>query len=653
VFSRSGKTIHLATLVAFMGAAALVSTQPSSRALVEWPYYGGDSSGSKYSTLTDISRENVSRLQIAWEWRPPDRPVPGVGGAVAANPGNFQTSPTMIDNVLYLSTPFGRAVALDADTGRELWIYDSETWKEPGFVSTERSHRGVTPWRDGDDVRIFLAAKWRLISLDAKTGKPVPSFGTNGVVDLSVGLPWQFDKLMLSNLSAPVVYRDLVIVGSAIGDRLMFKNDPPGAVRAYHARTGKEVWTFNPIPKPGEVGNETWGKDSWAFTGHANVWAHMTVDVERGLLYVPTSTPSNDFYGGDRPGANLFAESLVCLDAATGQRKWHFQTTHHGLWDYDHGAQPNLVTITVNGRRIDAVALVTKLGFTFVFDRVTGEPVWPIEERPVPTDTNVPGEQVYPTQPFPTKPPPFGLQGFTLEDAFDLTPELKAAAQAEIKKYRYGPLYTPPSLEGTLMRPNLGGSIGWGGAAWDPETSLLYVKSSDSPAIARVGKLDKSNSVNPFAALSNFEYVGGPQNFAANPTFMDGLPLQKPPYASLTAIDLNRGEIQWRIPFGKGSDQIRSHPALKGVSLPEHLGTPGNPSQIVTKGGLLFIGGGDRALYALDKTTAREIWSHALPRRTSGTPMTYRSRAGRQFVVIATGSGSDTALVAFALPEAR
>ena len=642
--------MRIATLAVLVGAVTVISAQSPNKGLVEWPYYGGDLGGSKYSVLTDITRENVQRLQVAWEWRPPDKAVPGTVGAI---PGNFQTIPTMIDNVLYLSTPFGRAVALDAETGRELWIYDPETWKEPGFVSTERSHRGVTVWREGNDQRVFLAAKWRLISLDAKTGRPVPGFGTNGVVDLSVGLPWQFDKVMLSNLSAPVVYKDLVIVGSAIGDRLMFRNDPPGAVRAYNARTGKEVWTFNPVPRPGELGNDTWGRDSWAFTGHANVWAHMAVDAERGLLYVPTSTPSNDFYGGQRPGANLFAESLVCLDAATGKRKWHFQTTHHGLWDYDHGAQPNLVTITVNGRRIDAVALVTKLGFTFVFDRVTGDAVWPIEERPVPTDSNVPGEQVYPTQPFPTKPPPFGLQGFTLEDAFDLTPELKAAAQAEIKKYRYGPLYTPPSLEGTLMRPNLGGSVSWGGAAWDPETSLLYVKSSDTPGIARVGKLDKSTSVNPFASLSNFDYVGGPQNFAVSTTFMDGLPLQKPPYATLTAIDLNRGEIHWRIPFGKGSDLIRTHPALKGVSLPDLLGTPGNPGQIVTKSGLLLIGGGDRALYAFDKATGKELWSYALPRRSSGTPMTYRSRAGRQFVVMATGSGSDTALVAFALPENR
>jgi quinoprotein glucose dehydrogenase len=320
------------------------------------------------------------------------------------------------------------------------------------------------------------------------------------------------------------------------------------------------------------------------------------------------------------------------------------------LWDYDLGSQPNLVTITVNGRRIDAVAQVTKLGLTFVFDRVTGAPVWPIEERPVPTDTNVPGEKVYPTQPFPTKPPPFGLSGFSLEDAFDLTPELKAAAQAEIKKYRYGPLYTPPSLEGTLMRPTAGGAVNWAGASFDPVTGVMYVKASDSVQITRVGKLDKGNSPNPFASLSDFDYAGGTQNFSMSATFMDGLPLQKPPYGTLTAIDLNRGEILWRIPFGKGSNALRNHPALKGVSLPDRLGTAGGGAPIVTKGGLLFVGGGEPALTVVDKATGQELLRHDLPRRANGTPMTFRSRSGRQFVVIATGSGSDTSLVAFALP---
>jgi quinoprotein glucose dehydrogenase len=648
--------IHVVTLALLIGAAAAVGTQSLNKGPVEWTDYGGDLTGAKYSIAADITRENVNRLQIAWEWHPPDKIMPGPNGGPATLPGNFNTTPLMLDGVVYLTTPFGNVAALDAETGRQLWIYDPESWREPGFVSTARNHRGLAAWRDGNETRILSVAKWRLICLDAKTGKLVPGFGTDGIVDLSVGLHWKFDRVQLDNLTAPTIYKDLVIVGSAIGDRVMYRNDPPGALRAYNVRTGKEAWTLHIVPRPGEAPPaviDTWGGDSWAFTGHANIWAKMSVDAERGLLYVPTTTPSNDFYGGGRPGANLYAESELCLDAATGKVKWYFQTTHHGLWDYDLGSQPNLVTMTVGGRRIDAVAQISKQGFTYVFDRVTGKPVWPIEERPVPTDSNVPGEKVYPTQPFPTKPPPYTRQGFNVEDVFDLTPELKAAALAEINKnhYRFGPLFTPPTLEGSFQRPNMGGSVNWAGAAFDPETGLLYVKSTDGVQINKAGKLDKKTSANPFAAMSDLEYVGGPQNFPANATFMNGLPLMKPPYANLTAIDLNLGEISWRVPFGKGSDAIRNNPALKGVSLPDRLGTPGGGAPIVTKGGLLFVGGGEAALTIVDKATGMELRRIELPRRAMATPMTYRSRAGRQFVVIATGSGSDTSLVAFALPE--
>jgi quinoprotein glucose dehydrogenase len=645
---------RVVTLLLSIAAAATVATQPSGRGLVEWTDYGGNLTGAKYSSVADISRENLDRLQIAWEWRAPDKPMPSAGGGTTV-PGSFNSTPLMLDNIVYVSTPFGSVAALDAETGRQLWIYDPESWREPGFVSTARNHRGVAAWREGSETRIFTAAKWRLIALDAKTGRPVPEFGANGIVDLSAGLRWSFDKVQLDNLSAPTVYKDLVIVGNAIGDRLMFRNDPPGAVRAYNVRTGKEVWTWYTVPRPGEFGNDTWERDSWATTGHGNIWAKMSVDTERGLLYVPTSTPSNDFYGGYRLGANLFAETLLCLDAATGKRKWHFQTTHHGLWDYDLGSQPNLVTITVNGRRIDAVAQVSKMGFTFVFDRVSGQPVWPIEERAVPTDTNVPGERPFPTQPFPTKPPPFARQGFSAEDLFDLTPELKAAALAEVQKnrYRFGPLYTPPTLEGTFQRPNAGGAVNWPGAAFDPDTGMLYVKSSESLQVTKAGKLDKKATVNPFAALSDFEYVGGTQNLAADSTFMNGVPMLKPPYATVTAIDLNRGDISWRVPFGRGSDFLRKHPALKDVSLPDRLGTVGGGAPIVTKGGLLFVGGGEPALTIMDKANGMELRRLDLPRRGNGTPMSYRSRSGRQFVLMATGSGSDAVLMAFAIPENR
>jgi quinoprotein glucose dehydrogenase len=432
-----------------------------------------------------------------------------------------------------------------------------------------------------------------------------------------------------------------VIVGNGVADRLVYRNDPPGDVRAYSARTGKLAWTFHPVPKHGEYGNDTWGADSWKFTGHTNVWAPMTLDAKRGLLYLPLSTPSNDFYGGRRPGQNLFGESLVCLDANTGKRMWHFQTVHHGLWDYDLPAPPNLVSINVKGHRIDAVVQVTKTGWAFVFDRVSGKSVGPIVERSVP-GSDVPGEKAWPTQPAPAQPPAFSPQGVTLEDAFDLTPELKAEAQAELKKYHIGPLFTPPSLQGTLMRPGVIGGGNWGGASFDPDTGMLYVKSNENAALVRLRKVEAAS------AEVDAEYV---REDSTGADFHNGLPLLKPPYAHLTAIDLNKGEIAWRVPFGD-NPALRNHPALKGVALPEKLGAVGVSGSVVTKGGLLFVGGGDTAFHAVDKETGKDLWTWPVGRRTTGTPMTYETKSGKQYVVVATGTGSDAVLLAFALPDA-
>jgi quinoprotein glucose dehydrogenase len=639
LLTASGSILHDAV-------RAGAQTAGNATGLVPWPYVAADPSASRYSPLADLNRDNVSGLQIAWAWDPKERRLEN--GAV---PNNFSGTAIMIDNVVYVSTMYTRVVALDAENGTELWAYDPEAyrWGQNAQV-TGFTHRGITPWWDGDQLYLFLASRHRLIKLDAKTGKPVSVFGRDGEIDLSAGARWEdkFNKLHLSNQSPVAVYKNLILVGFGLTDRVMHQFDPPGWVRAYDAQTGKEAWTWYSVPRGGEFGAETWENDAWALTGHANVWAAMTVDSDRGLVFVPTSTPSNDYYGGRRVGANLFAETLICLDANTGKRKWHFQTTHHGLWDYDLPAQPALVSITVNGRRIDAVVQITKQGFAFVFDRETGQPVWPIEERKVPTDTDVPGERPYPTQPFPTKPPAFAEQGIGLEDAFDLTPELKAAAREEMKKFRVGPLYTPPSLRGTIIRPSTGGGGNWGGAAFDPESGMMFVKSSDFHSVIKIGRSSEARTGNPFADVSDVEWarVGQPNTA----TFMDGLPIHKPPYAHLTAIDLTRGEIKWRVPFGKGSNFIRNHKALAGVKVPERLGTPGPPGAIVTRGGLVFIGGGDDALYAFDKDTGKEIWIGALPRRTSGTPMTYRARSGRQFVVVTTGGGTDAALVAFALP---
>ncbi len=604
----------------------------------DWPSYGGDPAETHYSALNQITRGNVSKLKLAWEWRTDEGPMP----EFKTTPGVFEVTPLMIDGVLYLSTPYNRVVAIDAETGHEIWSYDPKAYEDgqvpngTGFV-----HRGVAAWRDTKSgrLRIFMNSRAKLIALEAGSGKPVSEFGDNGVVNLVAGLRWETNPKHYTNTSPPVVYKDLVIVGNGVADRLVYQRDPPGDVRAFDTRTGKLVWTFHTVPMAGEEGIETWSGGSERVTGHTNVWAPMTLDAVRGLLYMPVSTPSNDFYGAARPGQNLYGESLVCLDATTGKRKWHFQMVHHGLWDYDPPGAPVLATIKVSGKTIDAVVQLTKTGWAFVFDRLTGKPVWPIEERAVPV-SDAPGEKSWPTQPFPIRPPAFEEQGVTLDDAFDLTPQLKAEAQAEMKKYRLGPIFTPPSLQGTFMRPGVIGGANWGGGALDPSTGILYVKSSNTPAIARLKKVDATVPRELEAA-----YVGE----QVNATFHDGLPLLKPPYGHLTAIDLNKGEIVWRVPFGDDA-RLRARPELKGVKLPDRLGAAGAQGAIVTKGGVIFCGGGDSSLHAVDTANGQDLWSFPLGRRTGGTPMTYRTANGKQVVIIASGTGTNATLSAFALP---
>jgi len=453
-------------IVAACFAGLALAQRANSSGQVEWRYWGGDPGGMKYTAMTGITPQNLSRLELAWQWKHWETPF----AEYKTTPGFFEATPLMIDGVLYVTTPYNSIAALNAETGKELWRFDGEAYKlGEALTGSGWKHRAPAFWKDGDKLRILLNSRARLVMLDAQTGKPVPSFGNEGFVELAKG------PNILSD-SPPTVYRDLVIVGNQIPDRLV-NGDLKGDVRAFSTRTGALVWTFSPVPQSATTpGAETWEKESWRDSGHANVWAPMALDEVRGLLYLPTTTPNNDYYGGNRLGSDLFAESLVCVDAATGKMKWYFQMVHHGVWDYDLPTQPNLVTINVNGRRIDAVAQVSKQGFTYVFDRSTGVPVWPIEERPVPTDTDIPGEKMSPTQPFPTKPPAFSPQGITLEDANNLTPEIRAMAQEQMKNFRIGPIFTPPTLQGTLERPEMYGGANWGGASFDPELGYLYVR---------------------------------------------------------------------------------------------------------------------------------------------------------------------------------
>jgi quinoprotein glucose dehydrogenase len=647
------RALPAALSTAALGAAlaAMAAQQPNQ--LVEWPVYGGDPGGMRYSRLTDINRDNVTRLTSAWTWATGEAPVAQTDSTKAARPGTFQATPLMVNDTLYLSTPYNRVVALDANTGRQLWKFDpgAHTFGQPsngtGFV-----HRGVALWSDGRQRRVFINSRWRLIALDAATGQRVASFGTNGEVDVTAGLGWAVNPLHYTNTSPPVVWGDLVILGNGVGDRLMYRKDPPGDIQAFDARSGKRVWRFRTVPQPGEYGNDTWRDGSWEHTGHTNVWAPFTVDSARGLLYLPVGTPSNDWYGGRRKGENLFGESVLCLDARTGRRVWHFQVVHHGLWDYDLPAPPNVVTIRRPGGPVDAVIVPTKQGFLFAFNRVNGEPLWPIEERKVPA-SEVPGEEAWPTQPFPTRPAPVAPQGFTLDDVIDFTPALRDSARAVASRYKMGPLYTPPSMQGTITAPGSIGGVGWGGGAYDPESNTLYVKSSSTPTLWRIVKRDAPSDTVDFdyapdlGGSSIGVRVPGP-NGERGPT----LPINKPPYGMLTAVDMATGAFRWQVPIGD-SPEVRTHPALQNVTLPPMLGVSGAPGGMVTRGGLVFLSGGGSTLYAVDTRDGSVRWSTDLGQRAYANPMTYRTRSGTQFLVIATGAGEGATLQAFSLSPAR
>lgn len=602
---------------------------------------------SHYSPIPGLVPGNVSGLERAWTWNTNERPVVSERTSTFVRPGRFQATPVMLGDTLYLSTPYNRAVALDGNTGRQLWEFDPRA-TAAGNIGDDHAgfvHRGVAVWTGAGGRRVFLNSRWKLFALDAATGRPIPSFGMNGEVDVTKDLRWPVDRSAIGNTSPPVVFENLVVVGSSVADRLIHDKDPPGDVQAFDAVTGQRAWRWDPVPETGVAGSETWDDHANDRTGHANVWAPFTVDTARGYLYLPVSAPSNDWYGGRRKGAGLYGSSIVCLDARTGRMVWYFQLQHHDLWDYDPPAAPTLISITVDGTHVDAVALPGKTGFLYVFDRVTGKPVWPIAERPVPA-SDVPGEAAWPTQPFPTKPIPFAKQALPDAELVDFTPQLNARARALIAPLRRGPLFTPPSIRGTVVMPGWIGGSGWGGGAFDPATSTFYVKATNNPALGRlVPRTGADFVLNPRVAPDAPLYLELP-SASGEPT---RVPIIKPPYGTLTAIDLTTGTFRWQVTLGD-TPEIRFHPMLKELKLPP-LGVAGAPGPLITRGGLIFITGGGKVLYALDAANGRMLWSDDLGQRGYSNPMAYRTAAGREFVVVATGDGKGAKLMAFSLPR--
>ncbi|MGE3509312.1 MAG: PQQ-binding-like beta-propeller repeat protein [Vicinamibacterales bacterium] len=662
---------------------------PAGTSTGQWPVYHGDNRNQHYSPLSQIDANNFSALQIAWRLKTDNfgtRPEFKLEG-----------TPLMVNEVLYTTAGTRRAVvALDAATGEIRWVHGEPEGARGAAAPRQLSGRGVAYWADGREERIFYVTPgFRLVALNAKTGQRVPGFGTDGAVDLKAlavyGTGQPIDPIAgeIGLHATPAVGGDTVIVGSAFreGHTPKTHNNTKGLVQAFDARTGKRLWTFHTIPRPGEFGSDTWLNDSWAVNGNVGVWNQMAIDEELGMVYLPVETPSSDFYGGHRPGDNLFAESLVALDLKTGRRRWHFQLVHHPLWNMDIATAPILEDLTVNGRAIKAVSVMGKQAMVYVFDRTNGQPVWPMPETPVPAG-DVPGETYSKTQPIPSRPAPYDHQGVVPENLIDFTPALRAEALQLMAMYKMGPLFTPPVLsrkEGPVASFRSSGGTNWPGGAFDPETQVLYVPSYTS--LVPVGLMPSPGP--DFSdiryvvgnALSGVRYVTGPGEDAGadatrarqttgtgtggegsagpRPPTPQGLPYLKPPYGRLTAIDLKRGEHVWQIAHGETPDFVRNHPALKEVTLPR-TGQSGAVGALVTKT-LVVIGepqattvaGRPRGamLRAYDKATGKEVGAVYMPAPQSGSPMTYSVR-GRQFIVVAVSGGNYSGeYLAFALPE--
>ena len=616
--------------IVFLLATTAAVGQPTNQ--VDWPNVGNDAGGMRYSALAQINRENVALLKPVWKFHT---------GEIKDRAGKtIECTPLVVNGILYLTTAYLRVVALDAATGIQLWQFDP--LKDHPFKHEPTSggvNRGCAYWSDGrlDGERRILhgTSDGRLFSLDAKTGKLDPQFGDGGVRNLRDELDPLTAPLGYGPTSAPAVCKDVVIVGVSCGEGPGIA--APGDIRAFDVHTGKQLWRFHTVPGPGEFGHETWQGDSWRDRGGANAWGGLTIDVGRGLVFAGLGSAAFDFYGGDRHGENLFANCTIALDAATGERRWHFQTLRHDLWDHDLPVYPNLVTVTHGGKKVDAVAQVTKTGYVFLFNRETGEPLFAVEERSVPA-SDVPGEQAWPTQPIPVKPPPFAVQSFDESNVTNVGEPNRDSVLAQLKKIRSGPAFNPPSLQGTIVIPGFHGGANWSGACFDPTSGLLYVNSNNVPNVMTL--VEAKGDATP--RYGEFSHTGYNQLLDH-----EGYPGIKPPWGQLTAINLNTGEFAWQVPLGE-------HPELTARGVPQ-TGTETFGGSIVTAGGLVFIAGTkDERIRAFDKQTGEVLWEYQLPAGGYATPATYMVD-GRQYLVIAAGGAgklrtkAGDAFVAFAL----
>ncbi len=647
----------------FTGTATTVSAQASSNSS-EWRTYGSTLASTRYAPLDQINANNFGSLEVAWRLKTDNLgPRPEF---------NFQSTPLMIGGMLYTTAGSRRAVvALDAATGEMKWMSSLDEGERGREAPRQLSGRGLAYWSDGRSARIiYVTPGYQMIALDASTGQRISSFGRNGIVDLKAQMDQEMDPVTgdVGLHAAPIIARDVVIVGAAHteGSRPVSRRNDKGYVRGYDVRTGKRLWIFHTIPRPGEMGYDTWEQGSEEYTGNNGVWGQMSADEELGLVYLPTEMPTGDYYGGHRPGVNLFSDSLVALDLKTGKRKWHYQFIQHDIWDWDLPCAPIIADVTIDGRLRKIIMQPTKQGWLYVFDRVTGEPIWPIERRAVEA-SDVPGEKAHPTQLFVTKPPAYERQGVAIDDLIDFTPELRAEAVKLASRFKIGPIFTPPVVSkydgplGTLMLPAATGGANWQGGSFDPETGVFYIfTNTEVTALGLVPGKDRPNEP------SDMTFVRGQAKDPANlkaadiPTTVQGLPLIKPPYGRISAIDLKQGTLMWQIAHGETPDNIRNHPLLKGLTIPR-TGRQGRIGTLVTKslliageGGFFTLPDGRRGamLRAYDKGTGKEVGSVYMPAPQTGSPMTY-SLNGQQFIVVAvSGPGFPGELIAFRLPKA-